>query len=224
MSRDTAEYIEPPLSEKVREIVRERIIRGQYAQGSRITEANLAEDLNVSRIPLRTAIPELRNSGFVTTLPRRGAIVFEWTPQAVHDLFDARLAIEVAAAGYAARHVSEGRGSIDPLREVIASSHRAVEDGDPYEIANLSALFHQRIVELASNDLLTSAMRAVEGRLAWLFYLTSSRDILIADAEHTQLGDAILEGNAELARALTYSHIESGRAPTFNALRLGYAA
>jgi DNA-binding GntR family transcriptional regulator len=189
-------------------------------QGARITEASLAEELNVSRIPLRAAIPQLRIGGFVTTLPRRGAVVFEWTPQAVNDLFDARLAIEVAAAGYAARSVGSGTGTIQPLLDIIDESHRAVEEGDSYGIAEVSARFHARIVELAGNDLLTSAMRAVEGRLTWLFYLTSTRDTHLAGTEHDELCRAILAGNVELARALAYAHIESGREPTFQAMML----
>lgn len=209
---------DPLLSETVRDVLQERIIRGQYAQGSRVKEASLAKDLGVSRVPLRAAIPQLRVRGLVRTLPRRGAVVFRWTPDAVNHLFDARLAIEAAAAGYAARRVGRGGSSIESLVDAVERSRQAVENGDPYDIAIASTLIHQRIVELAGNDLLSSAMHAVEGQLAWIFYLTSARDARLACAEHDELCDAIGSGSVELARALAYAHIESGRVPTLNVM------
>jgi len=87
-----------PLSAKVYEEVRRRIIVGRYPQGSRLPEQRLAEDLQVSRVPLREAIPQLEADGFVRTLPRRGAVVSTWTTKQVHDLFDTRLGLDVLDA------------------------------------------------------------------------------------------------------------------------------
>jgi DNA-binding GntR family transcriptional regulator len=208
---------EPPLSAQVREILRERIIRGEYVQGARLPEAKLAAELHVSRIPLRAAIPQLEVDGFVRTLPRRSAVVFEWGERAVNDLFDVRLAIEPMAAAHAARQVARG-ASVDGVKAAIASSHAAIDRGDPYEIARASTLIHERVVELSGNELLASLMRAVSGRITWLFYMTSQRDQNLACQQHHDLSDTIASGNEELARAVAFAHIEAGRAPSLEAI------
>jgi DNA-binding GntR family transcriptional regulator len=209
---DEAESTAPdlPLSTQVRDAIREGIIRGTYPQGARLPEAKLAAEMNVSRIPLRAAIPQLEVDGFVRTLPRRGAVVFSWTERAVNDLFDVRLAIEVAATGHAARRAAEGADT-SPLLDAINDSHVAIGDEDPYVVAATSTIIHQRIVELADNALFTSLMRGVAGRIHWLFYLTSQRDQALACAQHHELHDVIRSGNQELAKAMAYAHIEAGR-------------
>jgi len=206
------------VAERVEEIVRERIIRGHYPQGSRITEANLASELDVSRLPLRAALPRLKIDGFVTNLGPRSNAVFTWTQTDVENLFDARLAIEVAAAGYAARRVAVEQTDTSRMREAIAESHAALDRGDRYVIAETNAAVHQRIVEVAGNDMIEGAMRTIAGRVSWMFYLSRTRDTHIACEQHYEICDAIEAGNEGLARSLAFLHIESGRAPTLRAM------
>ncbi|BDZ51342.1 GntR family transcriptional regulator [Frondihabitans sucicola] len=219
IDRETASTpgVDASLSVQVGETIRERIIRGHYPQGGRLIEAKLAAELEVSRIPLRSAIPQLEVDGFIRTLPRRGAVVFHWTEQAVNDLFDVRLALEVAATGHAALAVEQGR-SLAPLLAAIDESHRALDSGDAFRVAGASTLIHQSVVELAGNDLLTSLMRAVSGRITWLFYLTSQRDADLACEQHHALSDVIATGNKALAEATAFAHIELGRKPSLEAM------
>lgn len=197
--------------------LRERIIRGQCPQGSRLPEQKLAEDLDVSRIPLREAIRQLEVDGLVQSLPRRGAVVWTWTTQAVHDLFDVRLALEVAASGLAASRVGAGRDATD-IEAALERSHEALRGGDSLRIAEASAAFHEAIVLTTDNDLMVSLMRAVAGRVVWLFHLTSGRDPNVACEEHHELLDAIASGNPRLAEAVAWAHIDRGRTPSLAAL------
>jgi DNA-binding GntR family transcriptional regulator len=206
------------LSVRVYDTLRRGIILGDYPQGMRLAEQRLAEELSVSRVPLREAIPQLEVDGFVQTLPRRCTQVTRWTRRSVNDLFDVRLGLEVSAAGYAARNVASG-ASTTALRESLDYSHQTLDAGDAYLIADASSSFHEQLVDLAGNELLSSLMRAVAGRVAWLFYLTSQLDPDAACAEHHELLDAIESGNPRVAEALAYSHIEKGRKPSFEALR-----
>ena len=82
------------LSRRIYSTVRERIILGQYPQGSRLPEQRIGEELDVSRVPLREAVPWLERDGFVHSYPRRGAVVTRWDGKAIDDLFDARLSFE----------------------------------------------------------------------------------------------------------------------------------
>lgn len=208
---------EGSLSAHIYEQVRRRIILGIYPQGMRLAEQRLAEDFNVSRVPFREAMPKLETEGFVATLPRRSAQVVRWSEQSVGELFDVRLALEVNAAGYAARRVSAG-ASVEKLQDVLDLSESAIKTGDPLRIATTSADFHQAVVDMADNALLSNLMRAVSGRVTWLFYLTSKLDADLACLEHHELVEGIRTGNERIAEALSYTHIERGRAPSMEAV------
>lgn len=201
------------LSARIYEELRRGIILGRYPQGMRLAEQRLAQDFNVSRVPLREAMPRLETEGFVTTLPRRSAQVARWSEQSVGELFDVRLALEVSAAGYAARRVAAG-ASVEGLQSMLEASEAALLDGDALRVATTSSDFHQAVVDLADNALLSNLMRAVSGRVTWLFFLTSQLDAQVACQEHHELLNGIQSGNERIAEALSYAHIERGRVPS----------
>jgi DNA-binding GntR family transcriptional regulator len=205
------------LSRQIHARLREAIIRGEYPQGHKLAEVRIAEELEVSRVPLREAVPMLEVEGFVTTSPRRGAVVSTWTSRLIHELFDLREVLEVGAAGHAARAVSRGT-AVEELQEALEYSHAVVDEGDAYRIAAASTRFHEVIVEMTGNTLMQAAMRSVSGRVQWLFYLTSALDVHDAFHDHVELAAAISRGDERMAEALAYSHIERDRTPSFSVL------
>ena len=146
------------LSRRIYSTVRERIILGQYPQGSRLPEKRIGEELDVSRVPLREAVPLLERDGFVHSYPRRGAVVARWDAKAIDDLFDARLSLEVGAARYAARQVARG-GSMDALNVALKRGAAGGRAGDAYAIARGSTAFHEAVVETSANDLMVRLMQ-----------------------------------------------------------------
>jgi DNA-binding GntR family transcriptional regulator len=199
-----------PLSTQIYRRLREGIIRGRYPQGSRLAEQRLAQELEVSRVPLREAIPLLVVDGFVHTVRQRGMVVMTWSTRAAHDLFDLRLCLEVGATSFAARQARRG-ASMEPLRAALESSREGVASGDAYRIAADSAMFHDTIVQLTGNALMQDVMHSVSGRMMWLFYLTSELDPVAALNEHEELVSVIESGNERLAEAAAYAHIEHDR-------------
>jgi DNA-binding GntR family transcriptional regulator len=205
------------LSQRIYEQLRARIIRGDLPPGTRLRERELAEEFSVSRIPLREAMPQLESDGFIQTLPRRGAVVTQLTMRDVQDLFDVRLGIEVFATRLAAQQVAAG-ASTAALREAMARAEGALASTDADEIAESNADLHDEIMRLSDNALLLRMGRVMSGRDRWIFRMTSDRDQALACKEHQQLCAALYAGDANLAAAIAYSHIEAGRAPTVNAL------
>lgn len=219
MSRADRPEAPVPLAVQLYHRLRGAIIAGDYPQGTALYEQRLAADLDVSRVPVREAMPLLANEGFVEVTPRRSAVVTTWTERRVHDVFDTRLGLEVAAAAGAARRVAAG-GSLEDLERAVARAEAqlAVSD-DGLEQAELNCQIHLALVAAAGNELMDSVMRAVGGRMTWLFYLTSSRDLHQQGDEHAAILDALRSGNERLAESLTFAHIEAGRAPTLEVLR-----
>lgn len=214
----TAESSEESLSEQVYLEISQRIIDGKYRPGSRLREREIAEELNVSRVPVREALPRLESNGFIFTYPRRGAIIKQMTLRDVEELFDLRLCLEVFAARRAAEVAANGAPS--PLLQQVMNQAMSIVDGpNEREISNTNAEFHTRIVEMTGNELLRMHMKSLAGRLRWLFTHTPDQDPRIQCAEHLALCKAIYDGRPDLAAALAFSHIEMGRKPSLEALK-----
>ncbi|ROO87000.1 GntR family transcriptional regulator [Actinocorallia herbida] len=208
------------LSERVYAWLREQILNGRFAPGQRLIERELAELMQVSRVPLREALPLLENDGFVKLLPRRGAVVTQPTLRDIDELFDVRESLEVLAARLAARRAAADPGAPDvlALADCIQRARRALADGDDATAAAANVAFHRQIVKASGHLLLHDLMQPLDGRMEWLFRMTGDRDLTLQCAEHEQLYEALRTGNVDLAGSLAFVHVASGRAPSLRTL------
>ncbi|WP_125616416.1 GntR family transcriptional regulator [Specibacter cremeus] len=205
------------LADRTYQRITEKILSGAYPAGFRLRERELSEDLEVSRIPIREALPHLEADGFIVTYPRRGAVVRQFTVSDAEELFDIRLNLEVFAARKAAEFIAAG-GVSPRLAELQEESRAATERNDIAAVATANSALHAEIIAMSGNTLLATAMRPVLGRLRRLFALTSDRDPVTQCTEHGGLCAAIYAGKPELAAALAYAHIELGREPSLAGL------
>lgn len=197
--------------ERVYEWVRNRIIDGTLEPGSRVREREVADELGVSRIPIREAFPRLEAEGFLRTLPRRGAVVAPMEREDIVELFDVRASLEVLAARLAAQRCAEGISGV-PLETALDAAERAVAEGDGWQIAIATSEFHDVILEIAANSLLQGLMRPVQGRVLRLFHISSDTDDHDMHREHRELCEAIVRGQVARAEALALAHVENSRA------------
>ncbi|MFP3461555.1 GntR family transcriptional regulator [Arthrobacter globiformis] len=204
-------------AETTRARIRELIISGDFAPGSRLRERELSQSLDVSRVPVREALQQLEAEGFIDTSPRRGATVKQITLRDVNELFDVRLSLEVLAARLAAQAAAHGEPSLR-LRQVMDRAEEATRARDQAQIPLLNTALHAEIVSMGGNTLLEYSMKPLLGRMQWLFTLTGHRDPQVQCAEHLSLCQAIYDGKAELAAALAFAHVELGRAPSLQRL------
>ncbi|MBL3699594.1 GntR family transcriptional regulator [Leucobacter luti] len=199
--------------EAVYEWVRDRIIDGTLPTGSRIRERDLAEAINVSRVPIREAFPRLEAEGYIRTLPRRGAVVAPMALADVIELFDVRASLEVLAARLAAARCAAG-ASGDGLVRALAAAEGTITGDDSHAIARATSDFHDAVVDLAGNALLRDLMLPIRGRVKRLFNIANERDDVDLHREHRDLCDAIVRGQVERAAALALAHVEHSRADT----------
>ncbi|MEV8634109.1 GntR family transcriptional regulator [Streptosporangium sp. NPDC051023] len=205
------------LPEQICDHIRELIIDGTLEPGTWLRERDLAQRLNVSRIPVREALPVLEAEGFVKMVPRRGAMVATLTLREAENLYDIRESLEVLAARLAARQA--GHSPPAALLECLERGRAAAEAGDAHGLEAANAAFHGEILKLSDNPLLQSIMKPIKGRVRWLFHLLPSRDPHAQLVKHQELCDAIASGNPDLAAAVAYAQIVRTRESTLGVLR-----
>lgn len=135
---------------KIKNAIRKRYIK----QGSQLVEGSLAQNLGVSRTPVRSAIRRLEADGLVNTIPNRGAFVITPTLKEIEETFLVRSNLEEMAARLTAATITPGQVAI--LTELIDREKIIFENQDLDEYYLVNDSFHQRIAEFSGNSVLTS--------------------------------------------------------------------
>jgi DNA-binding GntR family transcriptional regulator len=211
MRPDTTKQVPQPLAavrERVREQLREHIISGRLRPGDRLVERDLAEQFGVSRVPVREAISTLQSEGLVVVESPRRVVVRKLSRIDVEELFDVREALEVLACGLAAQRA--GQQDLRRLEWLLADTARAIDAGRLSQVADHNAEFHEKIIALAGNGLLSSMLHPLENRLRWLFRQNEDWTRLLHEHEH--LLAAIASGDPGRARECSLRHVHENRA------------
>jgi DNA-binding GntR family transcriptional regulator len=199
----------PPLRHRAQEQIESMITLGLLTPGSRLTETTLAERLGVSRGPIREALQQLAQDGFVDLRPRQGAFVHMPTRKEVQDFFDVRRALEAESARLAAANV-EPR-AVARMQAMIEEARMRLEHGDDPSAVHQKIRFHDEVTKVANNNMITDLLRNLERRSVWYrtpFELTLRKK---AWDEHQAILDAIANRNASLAMQLMSAHVLDSR-------------
>ena len=145
------------LSEAAYSIIRKKILRGEFALGSRIREDVLAEQITISRTPVREAINRLVADGIIIKKSQRGLYLIDPEPEQIKDNIDIRVALEKLAV-----EKCIDRGSDEDI-EVISNSLKAFEKAfqqKDYDACNtLDSEFHALIAEMSRNSRLMNLLK-----------------------------------------------------------------
>jgi DNA-binding GntR family transcriptional regulator len=196
-----------PLREVVAEELRRMILRGELAPGERLTEDRLAEQLGVSRNPVREAIRSLEATGLVEVIPRRGAYVCHSDPDDVRKLLELRGVLEGYAAETAAR--TQPDGLIDQLTQIIDDGEAASAAGNHVRAAQLHRDFHLAIERSTQNPYLLQVVEPMRQRTEMVFSMLIDTRGGVSWREHEAVRDAIASGDADRSRAMVFEHIMS---------------
>ena len=196
-----------PESERVTRRLRDEILDGVRAPGSRLVERELGAELGVSRLPVRDALKTLVAEGLAVQRPRTWAVVREFTAADIADLGEVRSALEVLAFRLAAQR--RDKAGLQRLRADLDAELAAAEVGDAVRARRAAADFHQTVVDLAANELLSELEQVLRSRMRWL--LSQHDDLLTVGAEHEQLYAAIAERDAVRAEQLAVAHAANER-------------
>lgn len=173
------------------EFVRSRIMSGELAPGSMLSENELARRIGVSRTPVRAALLRLQGEGWITVYPRQGALVREIGAQEAADIFGARLLLEVS--GVRGLGVAGRTALAAELIPALVEQEDAVRRGDLAGFVALDVRMHRRFVEGVRNALLLDLYDRLRERQAFIVArsLVSPGRAEAIMAEHHKLVDLI---------------------------------
>lgn len=148
-----------PTPSVIADTIRSRIIDGSFPPGTQLGEAQLAEQLEVSRGPVREALQRLVQEELLEARPHRGVFVAELDDDDVADVYRARRAVERAAA-----ELIVARGSaaqLDPLARLVERMDGAAQQGRWGNVVDLDRRFHEMLVEAAGSKRLSRMYRTL---------------------------------------------------------------
>ena len=195
-----------PLREIVCEVLRDAIRGGVLKPGEWLKENDLADELLVSRTPVREAIRKLEQEGYVVTVPRRGAYVASVSIRDINEIFEIRAALEVLACELAAERITE-----EELERLLVAIGRAIEEHDMERIVQTDIEFHELLYQAARNERLLAIIGNLREQLTRFRTISMSYPgrLKATLEEHRSLVDAIGSGDARRARKMAAKHMEN---------------
>lgn len=145
-----------PLREIVYEELKMQILRGTIVPGTRLMEVEMAEQMGVSRTPIREAIHKLEKEGLVVIEPRRGAYVSRVSMEDMLEILELRENLEGFAAYRAALNMTEEEKQ--ELRKVEHLYNEAVKEGSTVDLIKFDTDFHSLIVKGSKNKILVNVI------------------------------------------------------------------
>ena len=195
------------LRDQAKDLLRNHIVGGRIAPGTKLVERELAESLGISRAPVRDALIELEKKGLVVTKPS-GRYVIELGERDVRELYQVRLALEMLAAELATQHISPGGhtdllANLQKMREAVAKKDlRAFTDSDVET--------HRHIWQMTDNIYLLRALNSMVGPIFMFVARHAEHDDWNETLElHADLADCIGRGDSEAAKESIRRHLDN---------------
>jgi DNA-binding GntR family transcriptional regulator len=167
------------LTEIVLTKLRDQIIHGDLALGTALSERRIAEELRVSKTPVREALAQLKSEGLIHIYPQSGAHVITFSAAEIVDMCDYRLVVETAGLKMAMAHNHETL--LEELSEIVRSMQKAHKKGATREYLEMDSAFHEAFFTNCGNKHLHDSYNLFSGKIAAL------RTHLAAKPGHTKL-------------------------------------
>lgn len=200
------EYI--PLRDIVFKTLREAIITGDLKPGERLMEIKLANELGVSRTPVREAIRKLELEGLVIMTARKGAEVAPINEKDLREVLEIRRSLESLACELACKNIKDS--DIKKMKSINGEINSAIEAGDIELITQKDVEFHEVICVATDNQRLIQTLHQLKEHIfRYRFeYIKEMKNKKAIVAEHNKIIDAIEAKNIDKACKEIESHIE----------------
>jgi DNA-binding GntR family transcriptional regulator len=209
----------PSLTDRAAEEIRARIVQGVFRLGEPLSEIALANDLGVSKTPVREALLELKRQGLVEVHPQRGTFVFDMNAKDVVKLSEQRAILEIAALRLALAHNAPTLHA--RWGAIVRDMDVALQANDAVRYRTLDGDFHLAMFVLSDNPFMLEAYKLIAFRVQALRNRLSLDSALNKQSfrEHVELTDMAVGGMKKRMADLMLSHIKSTRTHYLEKLR-----
>jgi DNA-binding GntR family transcriptional regulator len=195
----------PPLHGRVIAELRQAILGGRLKPGQRLVEERLAEELGVSRNPVREAIRALASEGLVEVTARRGASVAKMSDQEARETIELRAMLEGQNARLAARR--QDGDVIKRIESVLKKGVLAVSNKRFERLTELNQEFHRELYAAGQNTVLGELLEKLRDRTAILFAPTDPMNQARNWEDHAAILRAVIDGDERMAATLASEHV-----------------
>ncbi|MFW6281163.1 MAG: GntR family transcriptional regulator [Halanaerobium sp.] len=204
------------LSDKVAEYLKREIFLENYQGGDRIFEARVAEELNVSRAPVREAIKELENAGLVETIPRKGSFVISFEESDIKEIFEIRVILEGRMMEIIIQNDLLDEEDFNHLEYLIEEMLLIVKKDLPdnekvVELNNKDIAFHKYLWEKTDRKFTQRILKVIYNQLKLAMIIDSRKEDNLEESvkEHYDIIKNLKEKNLNEIRQSLIDHIVS---------------
>lgn len=188
------------LRSEVVSMLREAIISGKLQPGDHLKETTLAEQMAVSRSPVREAFRELEQEGLIVSVPNQGCFVKTFNAEEIQEIFTLRAALENLAYELIIGADKLGPEQMQTLASYVERQKAAIQNEAIDELTNLDMDFHEEIMRMAGHKRLLGMWRSLRGQIQVLFYQrfhVLDQVPETVDSDHHELLAALRTGNID---------------------------
>lgn len=200
---------EASLAEEIVNILRVRIITGEYAMGEKLVENKIATELKVSRTPVRDAFKQLTKEKLIEYIPNKGCFARGFSEKDMRDIYAVREAVEQLAVEWAIMNRSEEK--LDRLKEQLEimnfyTTHDMIE-----KLLQANEDFNNIIYQMTESRFIVQALKSYQDyiHLARKGILSIKKNVEEVYSEHVRIYEAIEAGDVERAKAEVREHLRS---------------
>lgn len=203
--------IKQPVSHKVYEKLKSDILENKLRPGERLIEADIADELEVSRTPVREALKQLEQDGLVTYFPRRGSIVSEVSVEDALELYEVREYLEGLSVRLICLNVN--RRDIKGFEDIINSMEIGIQENDYESLYRLHSQWTETIIDFTTNRYLREQMICLFENLDRLrrISLYDMEQTVLACQETKDILQAIVDGDVDESERRARLHVRNAR-------------
>lgn len=199
------------LTDEIADIIRDRVLKGEYKIGEKIKENQIATELRVSRTPIREAFKILESEGLIDYKPNRGCFAKGFTRRDIEDIYAVRKALEVLSVEWAVDRITSEQ--IGRLQDQCDLMEFYTIRGEGRKVLAVNADFHEIIYNATGSRFMSQVLRSykeyIEQTRKAIFYEEKYlKEILM---EHRSILEAIKSGDVDRAKRSMAAHLDSSK-------------
>lgn len=197
------------LAEIAHKHIVDKIMHKEFMPGDKVLEQAIADELGISRSPVREAIRRLDNEGLITIFPNRFAQINFYDQKSIIEIGTMRIALDALAVKLSLLYGS--RVDFLRLKELAEKCHEAFINEDMYNRVTYDCAFHTELAKISQNELLIKFQKELDLRVQFAIHHTPNIEVASYEhlQQHFQIVDALMEHDHKKAIETSKAHLIS---------------